>query len=130
MAGQARVLRMSTGCESPVIITARACPAPPALLAQPLTYRDVRAALRWLADAFGWEPHVLDGQGLGNVPECRVHGLVIRRSARVPPCGTTPPPRSSSLSAAHRALCDEVEACAGQLLDVTGSLSAKLGHRA
>jgi hypothetical protein len=29
MAGQARDLRVTAGCESPVIITARACPVPP-----------------------------------------------------------------------------------------------------
>ena len=29
MAGQARDLRVVAGCESPLIITARACPAPP-----------------------------------------------------------------------------------------------------
>jgi transposase len=37
MAGQARVLRVTAGCESPLIIAARACPAHSALLAQPLT---------------------------------------------------------------------------------------------
>jgi hypothetical protein len=36
MAAQARVLRVTTGGESPVIITARACLAPPRLLAQAL----------------------------------------------------------------------------------------------
>jgi hypothetical protein len=37
MAGQARVLRVIAGCESPLIITARACPVPPRLLAQTLS---------------------------------------------------------------------------------------------
>jgi hypothetical protein len=39
MAAQARVLRVTTGGESPVIITARACLAPPRLLAQALSGR-------------------------------------------------------------------------------------------
>jgi hypothetical protein len=39
MAAQARVLRVTTGGESPVIITARACLAPPAYWRRPLTKR-------------------------------------------------------------------------------------------
>jgi hypothetical protein len=38
MAGQARDLRVITGCGSPAIITARACPAPTRLLAQALSW--------------------------------------------------------------------------------------------
>jgi hypothetical protein len=38
MAGQARDLQMTAGCESSAIITARACPAPPRLLAQALSH--------------------------------------------------------------------------------------------
>src|SRR5215207_10050834 len=37
MAGQARDLQMTAGCETSAIITARACPAPPRLLAQALS---------------------------------------------------------------------------------------------
>jgi hypothetical protein len=37
MAGQARDLPMTAGCETSAIITARACPAPPRLLAQALS---------------------------------------------------------------------------------------------
>jgi hypothetical protein len=37
MAGQARDLQMTAGCETSAIVTARACPAPPRLLAQALS---------------------------------------------------------------------------------------------
>jgi hypothetical protein len=48
MAGQARDLRVITGCQSPLIITARACPALPRLLAQALSQADLQAILAHL----------------------------------------------------------------------------------
>src|SRR5829696_4800834 len=52
MAGQARDLQMTAGCETSAIITARACPAPPRLLAQALSDGDERV-LRALGDHLG-----------------------------------------------------------------------------
>lgn len=92
-------------------------------------------------------------QGLGKVPECRFHGLVMPRGARAPavlgrsirpsvndgraPGRSQPEPGhdgtvASIISACGpiERFCDEVEACARHLLDVTGSLSAKPGHPA
>lgn len=45
-----------------------------------LRYRDVRAAIQWLHDAFGFEPHLIVEDGNGNIRHAQLRlgcGLVI-----------------------------------------------------